>query len=67
MLFWTPCSLLFDRVALAVLNWGLIQQAGEVCSARVPSLAWQLGSSGKGAGRCQLDRVFSAISSWIAA
>lgn len=48
-LFWTSCSLLFDRVALAVLNWGPIQQAGEECSARVPSLAWQLGSHGKGA------------------
>lgn len=50
-----------------ILNWGLIAQAGEECSARVPSLAWQVGSCGKRALSCQLEMVFSAVSSWITA
>lgn len=55
--FWTPCSLLFNRMALAVLNWGLIQQAGEKCSAKVPFLAWQLRSHHKGATNCQMEII----------
>lgn len=55
--FWTPCSLLFNRVDLAVLNRGLIQQAGEKCSARVPFLACQLRSHHKGATNCQMEMI----------
>lgn len=56
-IFWTPRSLLFNRVVLAVLNWGLIQQASEKCSARVPFLACQLRSHHKGATNCQMEMI----------
>lgn len=56
-LFWTLCSLLFNRVALADLNWGLTQQAGEKGSARVPFLACQLSSHPKGATECQMEMI----------